>query len=279
MGLRRNHGLVHIQYVLTLDPNPIRVKRNRHGVAPKPQRTLSNPQPRQSHLLTPPPRATLADWLALHDVTADALRPFLIPPLPVPRAPPTPLPFAATPQHVADALSQALPPLAPTLSHLLAVARFDLAPDRARFPRAFTLANDGTGHPFVSVPCDGTAADLLVLAHEIGHACQALTPDAPLLPPIQRECAALLCERTLALAEPSLAPLLSRRLARMGRHTRALGQALDTPDAPYDYAWNYPVALTLSGRATSRLAAADRATLVTAPGPLQPLLARLSDLP
>ncbi len=226
--------------------------------------------------MTTPAHATLADWLALHGVTAQALRPFLIPPPPAPPAPAPPLPFAATPQDVAAALSRALPPLAPTLSRLLDLARFDLAPDPARFPRAFTLADDGTGRPLVSVPCDDTATDLLVLAHEIGHACQALTPGAPLLPPIQRECAALLCEHALAAAQPGLAPLLARRLARMGRHTAALARALDTPDTPYGYAWNYPVALTLAARATARLPAADRAALVTAPGPLGPLLTRLS---
>jgi hypothetical protein len=227
--------------------------------------------------VTAPAQATLADWLALHGVTADALRPFLTPPPPAPRVAPTPPPFAPTPAAVAAALARALPPLEPTLTHLLSIARFDLAPDPARFPRAFTLADDGTGRPFVSVPLDGTATDLLVLAHEIGHACQALTPNAPLLPPIQRETAALLCEHALAQVDPRLAPHLARRIARMARHTPALARALDQPAAPYGYAWNYPVALTLAARATRRLTVTDRATLVTAPGPLGLLLARLSD--
>lgn len=273
MGLRRIHDHVHIQYLLTLDPKLIRVKPICHGVAHPP---LHRPLPPWVRPVTDPAQATLADWLTLHGVTAAALRPFLVPAPPAPPLGTRPPPFAPTPVTVAATLARALPPLEPTLARLLDVARFDLAPDPARFPRAFTLADDGTGRPFVSVPLDGTAADLLVLAHEIGHACQALTPDAPLLPPIQRETAALLCEHTLAQADPRLAPDLAFRLARMSRHVPALARALDSPQAPYRYEWNYPVALTLAARATLRLAAVDRATLVTAPGPLGPLLERLS---
>jgi hypothetical protein len=274
VGLRRIHDHDHIQYLLTLDPNPIRVKPTCHVVAPK---TSHRTRVAQDRPVTQPAQATLADWLALHAVTAAALRPFLAPHPAAPPVTPAPPPFAPTPVTVAATLARALPPLEPTLARLLDVARFDLAPDPARFPRAFTLADDGTGRPFVSVPLDGTATDLLVLAHEIGHACQALTPGAPLLPPIQRETAALLCEHALAQADPRLAPHLARRIARMARHTPALARALDHPDAPYGYAWNYPVALTLAARATRRLTVADRTSLVTAPGPLAPLLARLSN--
>ncbi len=273
MGLRRIHDHDHIQYLLTLDPNLIRVKPNCHVVAPPP---LSDTRPEPVSPMTAPSQATLADWLALHGVTADALRPFLVLHPSAPPVAPTPPPFAPSPAAVAAALTRALPPLEPTLARLLDVARFDLAPDPARFPRAFTLADDGTGRPFVSVPLDGTATDLLVLAHEIGHACQALPPGAPLLPPIQRETAALLCEHVLAQAEPCLAPHLARRIARMARHTPALAGALDHPDTPYGYAWNYPVALTLAARAHQRLTVTDRTSLVTAPGPLAPLLARLA---
>lgn len=236
----------------------------------------------------PPARPGLSAWLALHGLTAAMLERHLAPPPDLPPGPPPdpPLPVAATPDDILARLMRAAPALAPALDQVQTRARFDLAPDRARFPRAFTLHDDGSGRPFVSCPCDGRAGDLLRLAHEIGHACQILANPGADLPPVLRETAAYLAEGLLvagALAEGDpLAPALAARAradshaiaARDGARLRA-ALADAAADPPYSYRWNYPLARRLAQAALDGWPPADMAALVTAPPPLATLLARL----
>jgi hypothetical protein len=227
-----------------------------------------------------PPAATVADWLRLHAVDGAALVDWIAPDRKAPRPPDPPLAAPATPEEVTAALAAVLPGLGPLLGRVSGEVRFDLAPDLQRFPRPFTIEDLGDGRPFVSCPCSGRTSDLLRLAHEIGHALQALTaPPAP-LPPIQREMAAFIAEdaaaRGLQARHPALGPLLAARQARVARHGPGLRAALAVPSSAYSYAWNYPVARSLASRATASLASDDLAALITAPGPLGPLMARLA---
>jgi hypothetical protein len=212
-----------------------------------------------------PARAVMADWLALHGLqAADCLH--LLPRLdgsaaPL-RAPDPELGDRAPLPMVVDALKLTLPPAAEILARIGAEVRVDLAPDPQRFPRAFTLHDDGRGLPFICCPLKGRNSDLLVLAHELGHACQILASGRPDLPPIQRETAAYLAEvlvtEAIGRTEPERGAILSA-LHRAGtdrimrREGRPLARALADPTTPYAYGWNYPIARELAGRAMRHL--------------------------
>jgi hypothetical protein len=209
--------------------------------------------------------ALVADWLALHGINAEDCRNRLRQ-MPVDAAPPAPDPaFPSTevlPMIIA-ALGRAWPDAVATLGRIGADVRIDLSPDLSRFPRAFTLHDDGRGLPFVSCPIKGRVSDLLVLAHEIGHACQILASGQPDLPPVLRETAAYLAEEVMLVSQgptvPGLTTLHRTRTARMMRRDgAALLRALQAPETPYDYGWNYPIARDLAQRAGVRLAAAEQ---------------------
>lgn len=237
----------------------------------------------------------LQDWLALHGIGAGQMRQMLrVGGLKAQGsvAPGGLVPDLARPVdvgQVAGRLARALPDLEALLERVLREVRFDLAPDRQRFPRAFTLDDDGTGRVLVSCPVTGKLSDLLMLAHEMAHACQSLAClRAP--PPIQREMAAYVAESLLVRAcalegDPAAADLtrlLAARQDRMDRDAAQLLQVLDAPSTPYAYRWNYPPAWVLAQRAI-RLAPADRlCRLVSAPDDLLDLAREfglLSNLP
>jgi hypothetical protein len=183
---------------------------------------------------------------------------------------------------VVGALALALPPAAEVLARIGAEAWIDLAPDPQRFPRAFTLHDDGRGLPYISCPLRGRTSDLLVLAHELGHACQILASGRSDLPPIQREAAAYLAEvlvtEAIGRTEPGSGAILSA-LHRSGtdrimrREGRALAQALGDPAAPYSYGWNYPLAREVAARAARHLGPEARWGIYTGAMDLRQLMA------
>lgn len=226
------------------------------------------------------PIFTLADWLRLHEVSAAVLADWIPEAAPTQRPADPPLSTPATPQIVIMAIAQALPQLSVHVDRIIHDVHFDLAPDTKRFPRAFTLNDMGDGKPFVSCPCTGRTSDLLLLAHEIGHALQALAAsDAP-FPPIQRELAAFIAEdaagRAFASSHPAIGALLRARQARAAHHAPALRAALSSAETGYAYSWNYPVARVVAKHAAKLFSPDELANLITAPGSLGPLLARLS---
>lgn len=197
--------------------------------------------------------ADMAGWLAANGLTsAQCLRLVGQADAPVTVADP-PLGREALWPGVALALARALPQTGPVLARLAEGAQVDLAPDPHRFPRAFTLADDGRGMPFLSCPVQGRLSDVLRLAHEVGHACQYLAAGRADLPPILRETAALLAEglvcRPEALPQPGLAALAQGRRQRLvARHAGPLRAALRDPSTAHDYGWNYPPAVALAVR-------------------------------
>ena len=216
-----------------------------------------------------PGQAVMADWLALHGmghqeclarlqgIRIPPQRPADDPAFPRDRALPT----------VLQSLLLALPGAAGMLDRIRTEVRIDLAPDPKRFPRAFTLHDDGRGLPYVCCPLKGRLSDLLVLAHEIGHACQLLASRQPDLPPLQREMAAYLAEEIiregLAVSDARQGAALdgvdkARTRRIMLRDGAALLHGLRDPVAAYGYGWNYPIARDLAARAAAHLSAADR---------------------
>lgn len=199
----------------------------------------------------------MADWLALHGLQRDDCRMRLAIAAvgPMGAVPDPAFPVAEGISVVLAAMEQALPSAKDILGRIRTEVRIDLAPDLQRFPRAFTLHDDGRGLPFISCPLKGRSSDLLLLAHEIGHACQSLASGKPDLPPVQRETAAYLAEELVcASSGPALRSIHRVRTARiMARDGAALLQALDAPNAAYHYGWNYPLARDLAARAAVHL--------------------------
>jgi hypothetical protein len=205
--------------------------------------------------------ATMADWLLLHDLSAGLCREILatVPPddsiaSPLPKLGKLDLPADAIWRDIAASLKLRLPFAVPEITETLGRTRTDFAPDRKRFPRAFTL-NDADGAPFVSCPCDGEISDLLVLSHEFGHALQLVASLGRPLAPVARETCAYLCERWYLAQISILSPEVSAKITLLSqaKHANALRtgiprlkRALNDPDARYSYQWNYPLARIFS---------------------------------
>jgi hypothetical protein len=207
----------------------------------------------------------MADWLALHGLGAEDCRALLSSaPGEVPHPAPEDPALSVTEAWplVLQAMGRTLPSAAGLLARIGTEVRVDLSPDPRRFPRAFTLHDDGRGLPFISCPVKGRLSDLLMLAHELGHACQIVASGRSDLPPLLRETAAYLAEEqvcaAIAEAEPErgavLGALHRARTARIiDREGKALIRALEDPVAPYTYGWNYPIARDLAARARRHL--------------------------
>lgn len=233
------------------------------------------------------PHARLSDWLALNGVTAGMIMPLLNRPVPAPGRIMESIVLSepVAPADIAARMSRALPALAPLLERTLDLARFDLAPDRKRFPRAFTLHDDGSGRPFVSCPQDGTVADLLRLAHELGHACQIVAAGSGLPGPVMREAAAYVAEGLIVAeaqgaADPLAHALAARHAADTDRIARRDGAHLLAAlrefgaDPAYRYNWNYPVARRVALSATTVWPAEAVVALFASPPRLADALAR-----
>lgn len=197
--------------------------------------------------------ADMAAWLAANRLTVAQCLPLVGPADAPAKVADPPFDRDGLWPGVAMALARALPQAGPLLARLAEGAQVDLAPDPHRFPRAFTLGDDGRGMPLISCPVRGRLSDVLRLAHEVGHACQYLAAGRADLPPILRETAALVAEglvcRPEALPRPDLAALTKARRQRLiARHAGPLRAALRDPAAAYDYGWNYPPAVALADR-------------------------------
>lgn len=203
----------------------------------------------------------MADWLALHGLQRDDCRMRLAIAAvgPMGAVPDPAFPVAEGISVVLAAMEQALPSAKDILGRIRTEVRIDLAPDLQRFPRAFTLHDDGRGLPYISCPVRGRCSDLLLVAHEIGHACQVLACPTSNLPPVLRETAAYLAEALVcASAGPALRNIHLARTARiMARDGAALLHALDAPNVAYHYNWNYPLARDLAARAMLHLKPQD----------------------
>lgn len=198
----------------------------------------------------------MADWLALHGLTAQHCRTILtwdLPPAATrPADPVWPMAPRAMWTLIADCLRAGLPTDA--IAETAATTRLHLHTDPG--PRAFTLHDDGAGRPVVSARLTGKLSDLLTLAHEFGHAVQ-ITASGPQMPPVLREVCAGLAERLvmteLARRGTDEAALLPALFAARGQRTqgqtrRDLAALLDAPATPYAYRWNYPLARRIVAR-------------------------------
>jgi hypothetical protein len=197
----------------------------------------------------------MADWLALHGVTAGDCLALLdghdlatVTVTTLPRMLLLGMSAMEAWGLVAEAVASLLPEAASRVTQEVRVC-FD--PPLAR---AFTLHDGGNGVPLVACVWSGRVRDLLTMAHEFGHAAQLIScPPEAVLAPVLREACAFIAEAALvghlerSKAAQGLLPAVRALWATdtgrfLGRHAQPLRQDLACPDTPYDYSWNYPIA-------------------------------------
>lgn len=132
----------------------------------------------------------------------------------------------------------------------------------ATVTRPITIPGAMSAPPTVRLAWHGRAADLLIVAHEFGHALQATAAGSVFVPPVNREICAFVAEHALitslgrtnsdlcASVRPAWASANDIYVSRCGNKLRA---ALDDPRARYHYDWNYPVARGLAADLFSAL--------------------------
>ena len=221
-----------------------------------------------------PTRHRMAEWLELHDLDATRIRAVLarVQPLKLGAVPnrraaraslqPNPMPALQAWGLSTRALARRCPSVSCAAERTHIQARTNFAPDEARFPRAFTLHDDGSGDPYVSCPYHGTVGDLMAVAHEFGHAVQISASRAVQLPPVLREVCAFFSELALLAALQADDPqcfALALRVWQADTHKQFTGDlarletALLDETTPYSYQWNYPVARILAIEANQAL--------------------------
>ena len=134
-------------------------------------------------------------------------------------------------------------------------------PDPQKYPRAFTLNDNGQGVPLVVCNYQGRVADIMTLAHEFGHAVQISASGGRFVPPVGREVCAFLSELAmLAYLKGQKSDLYdgARQVwqaatLKIWRKDRVeLLAALGDLATPYNYQWNYPMAHIVAAQASAR---------------------------
>ncbi|MDA5094337.1 hypothetical protein O2N63_09575 [Aliiroseovarius sp. KMU-50] len=206
--------------------------------------------------------AILSDWLKYHDLTPDLCTQILEnapapgnPTLPRPHNKPVNLNPVDVWNTCGEAVIASMPESAAKVHHVLENATVEFSPDTARYPRAFTLHDNGRGLPYASCPWTGRGSDILMLAHEFGHALQIVACEGRDMPPVTREICAHLSEdwmlqhmqkQNRALIENLEKWAVYSAAKTLARDRKTLLAALDHPQATYNYQWNYPLARCLA---------------------------------
>jgi hypothetical protein len=121
--------------------------------------------------------------------------------------------------------------------------------------RSFTLDNGPGTYPTIVYNQRGTPVDSLVIAHEFAHAVQIRASRGKFIGPVIREICAFLGEGALLSYVLRRDTTLHTHLVQawgeanrryFGVQRERLQAALLTPDTPYRYTWNYPIARYLS---------------------------------
>jgi hypothetical protein len=213
---------------------------------------------------SPGKRYYLADWLGLHGLTASQCEQGLARIQHLQAAgrtdaagAPCDLTGEEAWQVAAGALRAALPAGAAAIEAVRTGAVRAFRPRGARGRRAFTFAGP---HPVVSLDYDGRVADLLTVAHELGHAVQ-IAAVGGFVPPVARELCAFLAELALLdhlrVESPALNPLALAAWGAATRHYvregKTLAAALQDPRSVYHYGWNYPIARVLASECHEQL--------------------------
>lgn len=214
---------------------------------------------------------SLADWLALHQLDAATCHRILEAIAGTRASDP---PIADSPDHeyrtpdldaawhrVVEALRRFLPERQDIIDATFAgTTRIVLhRPDGSR--KAVTIDNGPAEFPTILFSYRGAPADILMMAHEFGHALQIRASMGRLVPPIMREVCAFLAEYALMSHVQQRRPAHYNHLAKawrkddqryFGAHRDRLAAAMLAPATPYLYSWNYPVARYLASQIVER---------------------------
>lgn len=202
----------------------------------------------------------MQDWLQLHGLTSqDCERLVSIdPPVSEPTTGEAPASWPDGPglwSLAAAALSAQLPEISEDIARTATQTAVNFAPDPARHPRPFAVYIAEKSTVYASCPLSQSARDMILVAHEFGHALQLHLVADKGVPPILRETCAILAEELMLQALPDLAPdeagpvgarLAAYRARDLGPMRDDLLEALRNPTATYRYDWNYPPARSLA---------------------------------
>jgi hypothetical protein len=127
--------------------------------------------------------------------------------------------------------------------------------------RSFTLDNGPGTYPTIVYSYREAPIDSLVIAHEFAHAVQIRASRGKFIGPVIREICAFLGEGALLSYVLRRDTTLHTHLVQawgeanrryFGVQRERLQAALLTPDAPYKYTWNYPIARYLAIQLSDR---------------------------
>lgn len=117
--------------------------------------------------------------------------------------------------------------------------------------RPHTLFSESDERASIYLDWNGTQADAICLAHEMGHAAHHILSGVSEIPPVARETCAFLGElividALLESRDPLFDPLRLvwevENQTYLGADIEDLQRALGDPDIAYIYRWNYPLA-------------------------------------
>lgn len=212
-------------------------------------------------------RHSLSDWLALHELDAETCRSILettthkavggpparTRPNVAYRAPDLEAAWLRT----AEAMRNFLPEQQGIIDDTFENTGRILVEQRGKSGKALTLDNGPTAYPTIVFSYRGEPSDSVIIAHEFGHALQIRASRGKFVAPVIREACAFLGEGALLSHTLQRNAEQSTHLVRVwqrdnykyfGIQRDRLRTALLTPDAPYKYSWNYPVARYLAIR-------------------------------
>jgi hypothetical protein len=133
--------------------------------------------------------------------------------------------------------------------------------ERDKPSKSFTLDNGPGAYPTIVYNYLGAPIDSLVIAHEFAHAVQIRASKGKFVAPLLREICAFVGEAALLSHVGSRDTTLYTQLVQSWRQANRryfgvqrerLQAALLTPDAPYKYTWNYPIARYLAIQLSDR---------------------------
>lgn len=154
----------------------------------------------------------------------------------------------------AESLSRQLPNLKPEISQVSQGCKRSFFASPYNPP--YTLIENDSDFPTIFMSFNGSAADILCVAHEFGHALQLYLASDHFIPPLHREIAAFLAEHIFLEYIEEIRPDLSIdiRVAwdldnriYFENDIELLLEALKTPHiTKYNYRHNYPLARSIA---------------------------------
>lgn len=205
------------------------------------------------------------DWLHLHDLHIDTVQDVLTKrknsfelSQPCREHPKSDISTHLTAENAwrlaAESLSRQLPNLKPEISQVAQGCKRNFYASSNNPP--YTLIEEDSDFPTLSMSFNGSAADILCVAHEFGHALQLYLAGGHFVPPMYREIAAFLAEHIFLEYIEEIQPDLSIdiRVAwdldnriYFENDVRLLLEALKTPHiTKYNYRHNYPLARSIA---------------------------------